>query len=45
MSTQTGTKPRKRRAPKPEGQWKVDGTKPLNDDERIKAEEPAFAVK
>jgi sulfite reductase (ferredoxin) len=33
-----------RRAPKPQGQWLVDGTEPLNDDERIKAEDAGIAV-
>ncbi|MDO4412311.1 nitrite/sulfite reductase [Cutibacterium sp.] len=42
----TATKePRKRRAPKSQGQWLIDGTKPLNDDERIKQEDAGFAVK
>lgn len=34
-----------RRAPKPQGQWLVDGTEPLNDDERIKREDAGLAVK
>ncbi|MDO4908849.1 MAG: nitrite/sulfite reductase [Corynebacterium sp.] len=33
------------RAPKPEGQWKIDGTEPLNDDERLKQESPALEVR
>ncbi|WP_080796829.1 nitrite/sulfite reductase [Corynebacterium pacaense] len=33
------------RKPKPEGQWKIDGRDPLNGDERIKQEEPAFEVR
>lgn len=33
------------RKPKPEGQWKIDGTAPLNHAEQVKQDEPAFAVK
>lgn len=33
-----------RAAPKPQGQWLVDGRKPLNDDERIKQEDAGLAV-
>ncbi|AGP29996.1 nitrite/sulfite reductase [Corynebacterium terpenotabidum] len=33
-----------RRAPKPQGQWLVDGDRPLNDDERIKQEDAGLAV-
>lgn len=33
------------RTPKPEGQWKIDGTTPLNDDERLKQEDPGLAAK
>lgn len=33
------------RAPKPEGQWKIDGTTPLNHDEELKQEDPGLAVK
>lgn len=33
------------RKPKPEGQWKVDGTAPLNHDEELKQEEPVLQVK
>ena len=36
---------RKKRAPKPQGQWLIDGREPLNDDERIKKEDAGFAVK
>lgn len=43
--TSTTTKPRPARAPKPEGQWKVDGLAPLNHDEEIKQEDPGIAVK
>lgn len=40
-----GERPARRaRKPKPEGQWKVDGTTPLNHDEEVKQEEEAFAV-
>ncbi|MEY8578917.1 nitrite/sulfite reductase [Corynebacteriaceae bacterium 6-324] len=45
MTTATDKKPRARRAPKPEGQWKIDGTEPLNDDERIKQEDPGLSAK
>lgn len=47
MTTTTGSaRPaRAARKPKPEGQWKIDGTEPLNHAEEIKQEEPAFAVK
>lgn len=40
MSTTTTRK----RKPRPQGQWKVDGTEPLNDDERIKQEDPGLSV-
>lgn len=43
--TSTTTKPRPARAPKPEGQWKVDGLAPLNHDEQVKQEDPGIAVK
>ena len=33
-----------KRKPRPQGQWLVDGTDPLNDDERIKQEDPGIAV-
>ena len=45
MTAATERKPRARRAPKPEGQWKIDGTEPLNDDERIKQEDPGLSAK
>ncbi|RAV31471.1 sulfite reductase [Corynebacterium heidelbergense] len=32
------------RSKKPQGQWLVDGTEPLNDDERIKQEDPGISV-
>lgn len=35
---------RKKRAQKPQGQWAVDGREPLNDDERIKQEDPGISV-
>lgn len=38
-------KPKRRaRKPRPQGQWLVDGTTPLNDDERIKQEDAGTAV-
>jgi sulfite reductase (ferredoxin) len=33
-----------RAAPKPQGQWLIDGKKPLNDDERIKQDDAGLAV-
>lgn len=33
-----------RAAPKPQGQWLVDGRRPLNDDERIKQDDAGLAV-
>ncbi|MGV0437107.1 nitrite/sulfite reductase [Corynebacterium mastitidis] len=45
MAPTTATRPARRRQPKPEGQWKIDGRSPLNDDERIKQEEEALAVR
>lgn len=44
VTTATETKP-KRRAPKPEGQWKIDGDAPLNHEEEVKQEDPGLAVK
>ena len=44
MSAPTKTA-RRKRAPKPQGQWLVDGKEPLNDDERIKQEDAGMAVK
>lgn len=41
----TERKARPGRAKKPEGQWKIDGTAPLNRDEEVKQEEDAMAVK
>ncbi|AZA08368.1 nitrite/sulfite reductase [Corynebacterium pseudopelargi] len=45
--TTTTAKPRTQRARprKPEGQWKIDGTTPLNDDERIKQEDEGLSAK
>lgn len=40
-----GRPARPKRAPKPQGQWLVDGKEPLNDDERIKQEDPGMSVK
>ncbi|AKK11974.1 nitrite/sulfite reductase [Corynebacterium uterequi] len=37
--------PRPKRRPKPEGQWKIDGTAPLNHDEELKQQSPALDVK
>ncbi|MGD7001590.1 nitrite/sulfite reductase [Corynebacterium halotolerans] len=48
MAPTTATQERKARparAKKPEGQWKVDGTAPLNRDEEVKQEEAALDVK
>ena len=42
MTTATRRKPR---AKKPEGQWKIDGTTPLNADEEIKQADDALAVR
>ena len=42
MTTATQRKPR---AKKPEGQWKIDGTSPLNADEEIKQADDALAVR
>ena len=42
--TTTTTPARKPRAKKPEGQWKIDGTKPLNHDEEVKQEAPGISV-
>lgn len=33
------------RKPKPEGQWKIDGTTPLNHEEEVKQTDPGLAVK
>ena len=44
MTTATNTK-RTPRAKKPEGQWKIDGTKPLNNDEVIKQEDGGLSAK
>lgn len=41
----TTTKPRSSRPKKPEGQWLIDGTEPLNDDERIKQEDGGLAAR
>ena len=35
----------KARSKKPEGQWLIDGTAPLNHDEELKQLEPVMAVK
>ena len=44
MTTATNTK-RTPRAKKPEGQWKIDGTDPLNNDEVIKQEDGGLSAK
>ncbi|MGV0405198.1 nitrite/sulfite reductase [Corynebacterium marquesiae] len=44
MTTATSTK-RTPRAKKPEGQWKIDGTEPLNNDEVIKQEDGGLSAK
>ncbi|MBI8990226.1 nitrite/sulfite reductase [Corynebacterium meridianum] len=41
----TTVKERPARQRKPDGQWKIDGTDPLNDDERIKAEDPGMSCR
>ena len=41
----TTARKRPARKPKPEGQWKVDGTAPLNHDEELKQVEPVLEVK
>ena len=45
VATRTPGKTRTPRKPRPQGQWKVDGTTPLNNDERIKQEDPGLSVK
>lgn len=42
--TLTDEEKEERRAPKPQGQWLIDGHRPLNDDERIKREDAGLAV-
>lgn len=44
MATATTTK-RKPRANKPEGQWKIDGKEPLNNDEAIKQDDGGLSAK
>ncbi|MBI9001276.1 nitrite/sulfite reductase [Corynebacterium sp. CCM 9185] len=41
----TTVKERPARQHRPDGQWKIDGTEPLNADERIKAEDPGMSCK
>lgn len=41
----TTTSARPKRKPKPEGQWNIDGTSPLNKEEEVKQEQEAFEVK
>ena len=45
MSTATRAAGRSARPKKSEGQWKIDGTNPLNDDERIKQEASGLSAK
>ncbi|HEY4597845.1 nitrite/sulfite reductase [Corynebacterium sp.] len=44
MTATTTTRPRPKRKPRPQGQWLVDGTIPLNDDEKIKQEDAGLGV-
>ncbi|WP_273412370.1 nitrite/sulfite reductase [Corynebacterium appendicis] len=44
-ATTTTARKRPSRKPKPEGQWKIDGTAPLNHDEEIKQESRVLDVK
>lgn len=37
-------RPRRKKQRKPQGQWAVDGREPLNDDERVKQEDPGISV-
>lgn len=39
------TRTRPARAKKPDGQWLIDGTEPLNDDEKIKQDDPGLSCK
>ena len=43
--TQTTTPPRPKRAAKPNGQWKIDGTTPLNANEEMKAADNGLNVR
>ena len=45
MTVSTTTRKRPARARKPEGQWKIDGTAPLNHVEEVKQAEDVLAVK
>lgn len=45
MTVSTSTREVKARAKKPEGQWRIDGTDPLNHDEEVKQREPVMEVK
>ncbi|AIJ34298.1 sulfite reductase (hemoprotein) [Corynebacterium imitans] len=45
MTVSTATREVKARAKKPEGQWRIDGTDPLNHDEEVKQREPVMEVK
>lgn len=44
MPTTTQPRTATKRAKKPQGQWAIDGRDPLNDDERIKQEDPGINV-
>jgi len=44
MTATTTTRPRPKRKPRRQGQWLVDGTTPLNDDEKIKQEDAGLGV-
>src|SRR5699024_9388967 len=44
MTATPTTRPRPKRKPRPQGQWLVDGTTPLNDDEKIKQEDVGLGV-
>ena len=45
MPASTATRAEKERTKKPEGQWLIDGTEPLNHDEELKQREPVLEVK
>ncbi|TYR19496.1 nitrite/sulfite reductase [Corynebacterium urealyticum] len=44
MTATTATRPKPKRKPRPQGQWLVDGTTPLNGDEKIKQEDAGLGV-
>ncbi|MBF9011748.1 nitrite/sulfite reductase [Corynebacterium phoceense] len=45
MTTATRERTPRTREKKPEGQWKIDGTEPLNQDEVIKQEDPGLSAR